>query len=126
MSFRNTMAKYFSNHAETRDHHDDKQLQSRYYKTTKDRALNFLEEYFLQSNRFKLNAISKDHGEISVISTKGKKVFVVATVIMVRPFHTAIDFSVTSESFFPFDFGYTNRLIEKFYEDINIELQLVD
>lgn len=126
MSFRNTMAKYFSNHAETRDHHDDKQLQSRYYKTTKDRALNFLEEYFLQSNRFKLNAISKDHGEISVISTKGKKVFVVATVIMVRPFHTAIDFSATSESFFPFDFGYTNRLIEKFYEDINKELQLVD
>lgn len=126
MSFKATLARIFTNHAETRDHHEDDQLRTRYYKTTKDRGLKFLEEYFLQSKDFSLNALSKEHGEISVISTKGKKVFIVATVIMVRPYHTAIDFSVTTETLIPIDFGYSNRLIQKFYEDINKEFPLVD
>jgi|SRR5690625_890593 len=126
MSIKTTLARFFTNHAETRDHHEDKQLQTRYYKTTKDKGLQFLESYFINSNTFKLNALSKDHGEISVISTKGKKVFIVATVIMVSPFNTAIDFSVTTESIIPMDFGYSNRLIQRLYEDIGKELQLVD
>lgn len=126
MSFKSTLARIFTNHAETRDHHEDQRLRTRYYKTTKDKGLKFLEDYFLKSNSFKLNALSKDHGEISVISKKGKKVFIVATVIMVRPFHTAIDFSVTTETIIPIDFGYSNRLIENFYDDIGKELQLVD
>lgn len=125
MSFKTTLARYFTNHAETRDHHEDKQLQTRYYKTTKDKGLQFLENYFTNSNTFKLNALSKEHGEISVISTKGKKVFIVATVIMVSPFNTAIDFSVTTESIIPMDFGYSNRLIQRLYDDIGKELQLV-
>lgn len=126
MSIKTTLARFFTNHAETRDYHEDKQLQTRYYKTTKDKGLQFLESYFINSNTFKLNALSKDHGEISVISTKGKKVFIVATVIMVSPFNTAIDFSVTTESIIPMDFGYSNRLIQRLYEDIGKELQLVD
>src|SRR5699024_508865 len=126
MSFKTKLDRFFTNHAETRDHHEDKQLETRYYKTTKDRGLKFLEEYFLQSNQFKLNAISKDHGEISVVSKKGKKVFIVATVIMVSPFNTAIDFSVTTEKLIPMDFGYSNRLIQQLYTDISKELQLVE
>jgi|SRR5690625_3706307 len=126
MSLRSTVLRIFTNHAETRDNHEDEKLQTRYYKTTKDRGLKFLEEFFLKSDRYKLNAISKDHGELSVISTKGKKVFIVATVIMVSPFNTAIDFSVTTESIIPMDFGYSNRLITKLYDEIGKELQLVD
>lgn len=126
MSFRTTLAKFFTNHAETRDHHEDQALQTRYYKTTKDRGLAFLEQYFSKTNKYKLNAISKDHGEISVTLKKGRKAFIVATVIMVRPFNTAIDFSVTTESFLPFDFGHSNRLIERFYNEISKEIQLVE
>lgn len=126
MSFRTTVAKFFTNHAETRDHHEDKSLQTRYYKTTKDKGLAFLEEYFSDTSKYTLNAISKEHGEISVYLKKGKKAFIVATVIMVRPFYTAIDFSITTESLLPFDFGYSNRLIEQFYNDMNKDLILVD
>lgn len=126
MSFRTTLAKFFTNHAETSDHHEDAALQTRYYKTTKDRGLKFLEEHFTKTDKYKLNAISEDHGEMSVLLKKGRKAFIVITVIMVRPFNTAIDFSVTTESILPFDFGYSNRLIEKLYDEINKELQLVD
>lgn len=126
MSFRTRLAKYFTNHAETRDRHEDTALQTRYYKTTKDRGLAFLEDYFTNSNKYELNAISKDHGEISVLLKKGRKAFIVATVIMVRPFNTAIDFSVTTESFLPFDFGYSNRLIERLYDEVNKEIQLIE
>lgn len=125
MSFRQTLRKYFSNHAETRDEHVDPTLKTRYYKTTKDRGLAALENLFNNSQTYKLNSISKDHGEISVLKTKGKKAFIVATVIMVKPFQTAVDFSFTTESLLPFDFGYSTREIQKLYELVNKELTLI-
>lgn len=120
------MAKYFSNHAETRENPSDPELRSRYYKTTKDKALTMLEDFFGNQQLFELNAISKEHGEISVYTRKGRKAFVIATVIMVRPFQTAIDFSVTTESILPFDFGYSNKLIQQLYAQIDKELPKID
>lgn len=126
MSFKQTIKKYFGNRAETRDDHVDPTLRTRYYKTTKDRALNALEDLFRNSNTYKLNSISTDHGEISLVKKKGKKAFIVLTVIMVKPFQTAIDFSYNTESLLPFDFGYSTREIQKLYELINKELPLLD
>ena len=126
MSFREKVAKYFSNHAETREDQADPDLRSRYYKTTKDKALGMLENFFGNEQLYELNAISKEHGEISVYTKKGRRAFVIATVIMVRPFRTAIDFSVTTESILPFDFGYSNKLIQKLYEHIDQELPKID
>lgn len=125
MSFRQKMKKFFGKHAETRDDHADSSLQTNYYKTTKDKALMILENFFKNSQEYKLNSISKDHGEISVLKTKGKKAFIVATVIMVRPYNTAIDFSVSTESLLPFDFGYSTKLVHKLYEQMNKELDLI-
>jgi len=125
MSVGNTLRKYFSNHAETRETHHDLSLRTHYYKTTKDRALASLENYFSTSSQYELNAISSDHGEISVVRKKGKKAFIVVTVIMVRPYNTAIDFSVTTESVLPFDFGYSTKIINQLYEQINKELPLI-
>lgn len=125
MSFFQKVGKYFNNHAESRENHWDPILQSHYYKTTKDKGMSTLENFFNHSQVYKVNSISKEHGEISVTVKKGKKVFIVATVIMVRPFHTAIDFSVTTESIVPFDFGYSTRLIQKLYAQINKELPLI-
>lgn len=125
MSFRNTIGKYLNNHAETSEKHWDKPLQTHYYKTTKDKGMSTLENFFNNAQKYEIHSISKAHGEISVNVKKGKKAFIVATVIMVRPYQTAIDFSVTTESVLPFDFGYSSKLIQQLYEQINKELTLI-
>jgi len=125
MSLVQKLKKYFSNHAETRDHHEDPDLQTRYYKTTKDQALMIIENYITNSQIYELNSISKTHGEISILKKKGKKLFIIASIIMVKPYETAIDFSVTSESFFPFDFGYSTKSIQELYDQMNKELTLI-
>lgn len=126
MSFGQKLRKFFGNRAETREEHVDKTLQTRYYKTTKDRALDALENLFRNSQTYKLNSISKDHGEISLLKIKGRKAFIVVTVIMVKPFQTAVDFSVSSESILPFDFGYSSKLIQELYELVSKDLPLLE
>ncbi|OZU89754.1 cytosolic protein [Virgibacillus indicus] len=125
MSLRNTLSKYFNNHSESREEHWDQSLQTHYYKTTKEKGMQMLENLFNSSQSYEINSISKEHGEISVIVKKGRKAFIVATVIMVRPYQTAIDFSVTTESVLPFDFGYSFKLIQKLYEQTDKELPII-
>lgn len=125
MSLRQTIAKYFSDHAETKDVHMDPSLQTHYYKTTADKGLNMLETLFQSNHKYRVHAISRERGEISATIVKGKKAFVVATVIMVRPYRTAIDFSVTTESMLPFDFGYSHKVIHQLYLHTDKELPLI-
>ncbi|MFC4556650.1 cytosolic protein [Virgibacillus kekensis] len=126
MSFRQFVAKYFGNHAETSERHEDPSLKTQYYKTTKDRGLDYLEKLFNNDERYKVNAISREHGEVSAYITKGKRAFIVGTVIMVRPYRTAIDFSVTTESGMPFDFGYSTKVIQQLYQQTGKELTRLD
>lgn len=126
LTFGQRLRKFFGNRAETREEHVDKTLQTRYYKTTKDRALDALENLFRNSQTFELNSISKDHGEISLLKSKGRKAFIVVTVVMVKPFQTAVDFSVSSESILPFDFGYSSKLILELYDLIGKDLPSID
>lgn len=126
MSFGKKIARFFYNQAETSEKHWDEELKTHYYKTTKEKGLSKLEEMIKGSNYYKINSISQEHGEISFRVVKGKKAFVIATVIMVRPYQTAIDFTVTSEGILPFDFGYSAKLIKQLYEKINKELTLID
>ncbi|AUJ26022.1 MULTISPECIES: cytosolic protein [Virgibacillus] len=125
MGFRNTISKYFSNHAETQDNHWNASLQTHYYKTTKEKAMQALENLFEQSSKYDIHAISKEHGELSIQVKKGKKAFIIATVIMVRPYQTAIDFSVTTESQLPIDFGYSTKVIQQLYREINKALPFI-
>ncbi|MFD2046289.1 cytosolic protein [Ornithinibacillus salinisoli] len=126
MAIRHKVSKYLNNHAETSETHWDPALQSKYYKTTKDKALAALESLFNSSQKYEINSISKEHGEISLHVKKGKKAFVVITVIMVRPYQTAIDFSVTTETLIPIDLGYSTKLIQQLYQQVNKELPLID
>lgn len=126
MSFRQFFIKYFSNHAETSENHIVSSLQTHYYKTTKDKGLTVLENLFTSDGKYEINAISKEHGEVSSKIVKGKKAFIVGTVIMVRPYQTAIDFSVTIESLLPFDFGYSTKVIEQMYKKVNKELPCIE
>lgn len=123
MSVKQTLTKYLGNHAETRDNHEDPSLQTHYYKTTKDKALAKLEEIYTKSQHYSVHSTSKEHGEISLYY---KKTFIIATVISVRPYNTAIDFSVTTESVLPFDFGNSTRMINQLYQEINKELPYIE
>ncbi|GAB3803989.1 cytosolic protein [Virgibacillus kimchii] len=126
MSFRHFLLKYLSNNHETKDRHWDPMLRTRYYKITKEQGFDLLEDMVENSTEYKLNAISKEHGEMSFYITGGKKTFIVATVIMVRPFRTAIDFSATAEGVMPFDFGHNRRVISHLYERLDKELPPAD
>ncbi|WP_186578413.1 cytosolic protein [Aquibacillus kalidii] len=118
--------KYFNNHSETKDKHWDSKLQTHYFKTTKDKAFEVVEGYFRKSQSCQIIAVSKEHGEISVnYKGGGKKAFVIVTIIMVKPFRTAIDLSITTESSIPFDLGYSHKLISKIYEDFKKELEYI-
>jgi hypothetical protein len=109
-----------SNHTETRENHGDEALRSRYYKTTSKNALKSLQELFKSIEGMSVKSVSEEHGEIAVQVHKGKKAFMIVTVISVRPFETAVDFSVTTDTkILPFDFGYSRSLVIKMYERIN-------
>ncbi|MGP4041623.1 cytosolic protein [Gracilibacillus sp. D59] len=125
MSFRNTLNKNFNNHSETRDKHWDPALKTHYFKTTKDKAFDKLEPLFSSMKECQIVGVSKDHGEISFNYKAGRKVFVIMTIIMVRPYRTAIDISATTESAVPFDFGYSHKLIPKLYDKIKKELDFI-
>ncbi|RLL47895.1 cytosolic protein [Oceanobacillus piezotolerans] len=126
MSLTDTIARYFSNHAETRENHKLDTLKTNYYKTNQEKAINALEQIFNQPDKFEITSISRERGEMSIISKHGKKVFIVATAIMVRPYRTAVDFSVTTESIIPFDFGYSSNLIKQLYNELQNVLPLIE
>ncbi|GAA4079474.1 MAG TPA: cytosolic protein [Bacilli bacterium] len=125
MGFKETFNKYFNNHSESRDNHWDKNLKTKYFKTTKDKAFDKVLYYFRQQQNCEINSESQKHGEIS-INYKGKRrAFVIVTIIMVKPYRTAIDFSITTEGGI-FDLGFSHNLIPKFYRDLEKEIPLLD
>lgn len=125
MGFKETWNKYFDNHAESRDRHWDPALRTHYFKTSKDKAFQTVINYFENLKGANLHAKSEHHGEISVNYKGKRKAFVIATIVMAKPFRTAIDFSVTTEGGL-FDLGFSHNLIKKLYADMKNELQIVD
>ncbi|MBM7701249.1 cytosolic protein [Metabacillus iocasae] len=116
----------FSNHTETNDHHHDPNLRSHYYKTTAPNGFKTVKEMVEKIEGFHILAAYEDRGEISVNIKKGRKAFMVITVISLRPFETAVDLSVTTETkVLPFDFGYSKQLVKAMYEQLDKKLVLV-
>ncbi|MBM7541887.1 cytosolic protein [Amphibacillus cookii] len=125
MGFKETWNKYFNNHSESTEKHWDPKLRTHYFKTTKDKGMDTVAQYFKGKPGCDVIATSSEHGEVT-INYKGKrKAFVIATVIMVRPYKTAIDFSVTTEGSL-FDLGFSHNLIPKLYDDLKKEMTLLD
>lgn len=115
--------KIFSKHSETHEQHEIGELKTRYYKTTAKDALNTLIKIYQQTFQATIHAISEERGEIGgSINHEGKKAFVVASVVTVKPFQTAIDFTVTTETVLPFDFGYSTKLVKSFYHILDKKL----
>lgn len=112
-----------STHTETRENHMDAALRSHYYKVSNKNAMKALQEMFQKMDGFTVKSVSEEHGELAVQVNKGKKAFMVVTVISVRPFETAIDFSVTTDtSILPTDFGFSRKLVLHMYQELNKSL----
>ncbi|RKL66690.1 DUF1499 domain-containing protein [Salipaludibacillus neizhouensis] len=125
MGFKDTINKIFSSGTETKENHFDETLKTHYYKTTKDKVIKELEVMFGAKQGYEVASISEEHGEVIVRIKKGKKAFMVVTVIMVRPFRTAIDFSVSTDTIIFTDFGYSGKLIRELYKELDSRLPFV-
>lgn len=126
MSVWNKLKYAFTNHCETKEAHEDEQLRSRYYKVTNAHAIKAVKELLESSSEYELLSVSEERGEFSAATRRGKKAFIVITVISVRPFETAIDFSVTTNTnILPFDFGWSRRVILDLYEKLNQRLPYI-
>ena len=117
--------KVFSKHNETQENHTDETLRTHYYKSTKDKVMKEIETMLNKESGFSISSISSEHGEIIVNVKKGKTALLVITVIMVRPFRTAVDFSIATDSFLFTDFGYSRNLARELYKELNSRLTLV-
>ncbi|TYR82189.1 cytosolic protein [Priestia megaterium] len=114
---------FFSNHSETSDQHSDSSLRTHYYKATASQVFKQVEGLLKEMNGVEILASYEERGEISFTVSKGRKAFVVITIISLRPFETAIDFSATTESkIMPLDFGYSKELIRTFYKHFDEKL----
>ncbi|MYL50328.1 cytosolic protein [Halobacillus litoralis] len=118
------ISRYFSKHSETSEEHKDSALITHYYKAKHDDLFRAVEGLFPSPSE--IVASSKERGELTVKYKGNRRAFIVVTIIMVRPFRTAVDFSVTTDSGGPVDFGYSRNLIVQFYQKLDSQFTTVD
>jgi hypothetical protein len=101
MSCSNKLKDFFSTYQETNEKHYISDLESHYYKTTYKNAFHSIRSTIKQTTGMTITSISEERGEISVNIDHPKKAFLIVTVISVRPYETAIDFTVSTNTFLP-------------------------
>lgn len=119
MSTMNKIKDFFSTHQETRENHYNPDLKSHYYKTTNKKALQSVKELIEQTPGMTVTSVSEDRGEMSVNIDRPRKAFLIVTVISVRPFETAVDLTVTTNTVLPTDFGYSKKVISDLYKKLD-------
>lgn len=119
MSFSNKLKDFFSTYQETNEKHHIPDLKSHYYKTTYKNALHSIQSIIEQTTGMTITSISEEHGEISVNIDHPKKAFLIVTVISVRPYETAVDFTVSTNTFLPTDFGFSKKIIQQLYKKLD-------
>ncbi|MTH52889.1 cytosolic protein [Bacillus mangrovi] len=125
MSLLKKVQAFFSAHTETAEQHSNPDLRSRYYKATVKKAMDAVQAAASSRGGCAVTSVSEERGEISVHIQKPKSALLVATVISVRPFETAIDFSVSTDTPLPTDFGYSRKVILEYYKKLDSELKFV-
>lgn len=119
MSTMNKIKDFFSTHQETRENHYNPDLKSHYYKTTNKKALQTVKELIEQTPGMTVTSVSEERGEMSVNIDRPRKAFLIVTVISVRPFETAVDLTVTTNTVLPTDFGYSKKVISDLYKKLD-------
>lgn len=123
MSSKPSIFQRFQKTCETSDNHFDNELKSHYYKSSFDKVLHVVQEMFEKDPSMNISTISKERGEVAVSMSKHPKAFIVATVIQVRPFSTAVDFMISTEKFSIFGLYPTlKKLILQFYRELDKQL----
>ncbi|GGK11575.1 hypothetical protein GCM10010965_00600 [Caldalkalibacillus thermarum] len=110
---------FFSNRVETSDTHPNENLKTRYYKTTQQQAMRFLKDLIEQDSRLRLLSYSEEHAEITAEYIKPKKAFMVISVIMVFPYRTAVDFTISTQTLWPTDWGFSRNQVQYFYRKLD-------
>ncbi len=125
MSIKQTLAKYAGKNAETSEKHPAESLRTHYYKTKQEEAFWAIRNILSAMDGTVIRGESKERGEISADLDNGKA-FLVATAVTVKPFRTAVDFSVSmNSSIVPLSFGYPWAKIEFLYRELNKELSFI-
>ncbi|RHW40708.1 hypothetical protein D1B31_10985 [Neobacillus notoginsengisoli] len=87
----------FSNVCETSEKHSDRDLSTHYYRANKETLFTSLEEILKSRPAFTVADSSKERGEIACEIGKPFPCFLIATIVTVRPFETAVDFHLSTE-----------------------------
>ena len=123
MSGIRTLLKRFQSECETSDQHEDKELQSRYYKSMHQGTFNAVLGLF-SSSEYDVISQSKDRGEITVRKNGTPQLFIVATVITVRPLETAVDFKISADKGKIFGtYTVLKAQINHYYHQLDSELK---
>jgi hypothetical protein len=114
----------FSNRTETGERHGTETLRTRYYKANRSKAMKIAKDIIEADPRVRLLDYSEDHGEITAEFIKPKKAFMVASIITVFPFRTAIDFTITTNTaLLPIDWGFSRREVQNLYKKLDQQLE---
>ncbi|MGG4166775.1 hypothetical protein [Rossellomorea vietnamensis] len=125
MSGIRTLLKRFQSECETSDQHEDKELQSRYYKSMHQGTFSAVLGLF-SSSEYEVISQSKDRGEITVRKNGTPQLFIVATVITVRPLETAVDFKISADKGKIFGtYTVLKAQINHYYHQLDSELKKV-
>ncbi|WP_163101266.1 cytosolic protein [Peribacillus alkalitolerans] len=96
MGLFSSFLKRFDSQVETGDHNPDDRLKTHYYKADLRKVLSEIEQVLKGKNAV-IGTVSYDHGELSATIKSPMKAFVVASIVSVRPFETALDFTISTE-----------------------------
>ncbi|MCM2991182.1 cytosolic protein [Bacillus safensis] len=118
--------RFMSNHTGTSDEHPVSELKSHYYKSTNAQVFQAVEVILARNDSYQVTSVSAERGEISANIRLPKKAFLVATVISIRPFETAVDFNVTTETALPTDFGNSQKTVLSLYDELDKQLPRID
>lgn len=99
MSFFRSIATRYRKQCETNETHWDEELRTRYYKANFNQMFQSVEQILQEGQSYKITSVSKDHGEISAEINSGFPIFLIATIITVKPYQTAVDFHLSTERF---------------------------
>ncbi|MEH7651941.1 cytosolic protein [Bacillus safensis] len=118
--------RFMSNHTETSDEHPVSELKSHYYKSTNAQVFQAVEAMLSRNDSYQVTSVLAERGEISANIRLPKKAFLVATIISIRPFETAVDFNVTTETALPTDFGNSQKTVLSLYDELDKQLPRID
>lgn len=99
-------------------------MRTRYYKASKDKVIQAVESV-INKDGLVVKRVESERGEVIAHQRKGKKILLVATIVTVRPFKTAVDWSCSTDTILPSDFGYSRKVIGGLYEKLDKELTYI-